>query len=69
MNQHNNLDAIQWIRDEWIPLFSDIRIVGYLGYLNIMDTWIVGYQGYSFFWIRGYLDTMDINFLHYPDNR
>ena len=32
-------------RDEWIPLFSDIRIVGYHGYLNIMDTWIVGYHG------------------------
>ena len=32
-------------RDEWIPLFSDIRIDGYHGYLNTMDTWIVGYHG------------------------
>ena len=31
-------------RDEWIPLFY-IRILGYHGYLNIMDTWIVGYHG------------------------
>ena len=38
-------------KDEWIPLFSDIWILGYHGYLNIMDTWIVGYHGYSFFWI------------------
>ena len=39
------------VRDEWIPLFSDIRILGYHGYLDIMDTWILGYHGY--------LDTMD----------
>ena len=29
-------------RDEWIPLFSDNRILGYLGYL---DKWILGYHG------------------------
>ena len=43
-------------RDKWIPLFSDIQILGYHGYLDIMDTWIswistwipwiVGYHGY-----------------------
>ena len=56
------------VRDEWIALFSDIRILGYHGYLNIMDTcyldnwipWILGYHGY--------MDTMDTKFLHYPDN-
>ena len=37
-------------RDEWIPLFY-IRILGYHGYLNIMDTWIVGYHGYLDSWI------------------
>ena len=43
-------------RDEWIPFFSDIRILGYHGYLNIMDIWIiglwiVGYHGYLDSWI------------------
>ena len=36
-------------KDEWIPLFSDIRILGYHGYLDTMDIWIpwiVRYHGY-----------------------
>ena len=66
------------IRDEWIPLFSDIQILGYLGYCIFLDTWISGYldimdiwiQGYLDTWISvffGYMDTLDIKFFHYPD--
>ena len=52
-------------RDEWIPLFSDIRILGYHGYLDTMDTWIswiLGYHGYldiSTFLVSGYLDSQN----------
>ena len=67
-------------RDGRIPLFSCIRIHGYLGYRFFLDTWIIGYldimdtwiswiHGYMdirFLWIHGYLDTLDINFFHYP---
>ena len=67
-------------RDGRIPLFSCIRIHGYLGYRFFLDTWIIGYldimdtwiswiHGYidiRFLWIHGYLDTLNINFFHYP---
>ena len=51
-------------RDEWIPLFSDIRILEYLGYRFSLDTWIsgyldkwiLGYHGYLDTWILGYMD-------------
>ena len=66
------------IRDEWIPLFSNIRIHGYhgywffldnwiLGYHAYLDTWILGYMDIRFLWIHGCLDTLDIKFFHYPD--
>ena len=49
-----------YYRDEWIPLFPDIRILGYHSYLNIMDTWIVGYQqSYDSF---GYQGLMTLGF-------
>ena len=40
-----NIPLTELTKDEWIPFFSNIRILGYHGYLNIMDTWIVGYHG------------------------
>ena len=53
-------------RDGRIPLFSDIRILGYLGYWFFLDSWISGYLDIMDIldtWILGY---MDISFFHYP---
>ena len=33
-------------RDEWIPLFSDIRILEYYEYSDSWIPWIVRYHGY-----------------------
>ena len=55
------------VRDEWIPLFSDIRILGYLGYWFILDTWIIGYLDIMHIWIHGYLDTWISVFYGYMD--
>ena len=55
------------IRDEWIPLFSDIRILGYLGYRFSLDTWISGYLDIMDIWIHGYLDTWISVFFGYMD--
>ena len=54
-------------RDEWIPLFSDIRILGYLGYRFSLDTWISGYLDIMDIWIHGYLDTWISVFFGYMD--
>ena len=54
-------------RDEWIPLFSDIRILGYLGYWFFLDTWISGYLDIMDIWIHGYLDTWISVFFGYMD--
>ena len=54
-------------RDEWIPLFSDIRILGYLGYRFSLDTWISGYLDIMDIWIHGYLDTRISVFFGYMD--
>ena len=54
-------------RDEWIPLFSDIRILGYLGYWFFLDTWIIGYLDIMHTWIHGYLDTWISIFFGYMD--
>ena len=54
-------------RDEWIPLFSDIRILEYLGYRFSLDTWISGYLDIMDIWIHGYLDTWISVFFGYMD--
>ena len=54
-------------RDEWIPLFSDIRILGYLGYRFFLDSWIVGQVDTWISWIHGYLDTWISVFFGYMD--
>ena len=54
-------------RDEWIPLFSYIRIRGYLGYWFFLDTWIIGYLDIMHTWIHGYLDTWISVFFGYMD--
>ena len=54
-------------RDEWIPLFSDIRILGYLGYWFFLDTWISGYLDIMDTWIHRYLDTWISVFFGYMD--
>ena len=54
-------------RDEWIPLFSYIRIHGYLGYWFFLDTWIIGYLDIMHTWIHGYLDTWISIFFGYMD--
>ena len=58
---------VQISRDEWIPLFSDIRILGYLGYRFSLDTWISGYLDIMDIWIHGYLDTWISVFFGYMD--
>ena len=55
------------IRDGRIPLFSDIRILGYLGYWFFLDTWISGYLDIMDIWIHGYLDTWISVFFGYMD--
>jgi hypothetical protein len=54
-------------RDEWIPLFSYIRIHGYLGYRFSLDTRIIGYLDIMDAWIHGYLDTWISVFFGYMD--
>ena len=54
-------------RDGRIPLFSDIRILGYLGYRFSLDTWISGYLDIMDIWIHGYLDTWISVFFGYMD--
>ena len=60
---------VKWLepRDEWIPLFSDIRIHGYLGYWFFLDTWISGYLDIMDTRIHGYLDTWISVFFGYVD--
>ena len=56
--------VLEWFtsRDGRIPLFSDIQILGYLGYL---DKWILGYRGYMDTWIHGYQFSLDTCILGY----
>ena len=55
-----------WYPDTWIPWIN-----GYHGY-KILIFWILGLldiKDIILFWILpGYLDTMNINCLHYPEN-
>ena len=49
-----NIPLTELTKDEWIPFFSNIRILGYHGYLNIMDTlkiWLL-YKVAMAFWIN-----------------
>ena len=46
------------VRNEWIPLFSDIWIVGYYKQLDIMNTWIMD-SLYICIQVSGYFWTLE----------